>query len=112
MFEWLKDWFKPKVVECIVIKEIECNCESEKEENMSGKTNSGEILLGFGLHEITISLNGKPCMVFLSVQDPADSMVVCHGGVNKIGFTILDDGFVLYADIQSNTSLVKWTCNF
>jgi hypothetical protein len=109
MFEWLKNWFKCQTIERIIIKEVECNC---GEEIMEGRTSSGDILLGFGLHEITISLNGKPCTVFLSVQDPANSCTVCHGGVNKLGFTILDDGFVLYADIQSNTSFIKWTCDF
>lgn len=108
MFKWLKDLFVTCPEERIIVKDLKCVCE-EKEETMN-RTSSGDILLGFGLHEITISLDHKPCTVFLSVQDPADSMAVCHGGINKIGFTILDDGFILYADIQSNTSFIKWTC--
>jgi hypothetical protein len=109
MFKWLRDLFVTCPEERIIVKDLKCVCE-EKEEDTMNRTTSGDILLGFGLHEITISLDHKPCTVFLSVQDPADSMAVCHGGINKIGFTILDDGFILYADIQSNTSFIKWTC--
>lgn len=77
-----------------------------------GSSASGEILLGFGLHEIKIVMDNRPCTVFLGIEDPTGGIGVCHGNVNKIGVKILDDGFVLYADIQTNTALVKWTCEF
>ena len=77
-----------------------------------GGSASGEILLGYGLHEIKIVIDNKPCTVFLGIEDPTGGVAVCHGNVNKIGVRILDDGFILYADIQTNTALVKWTCEF
>lgn len=73
---------------------------------------SGDILLGFGVHEIAIKVKHKPCKVFISIKDPADSCAVCHGDVNKIGIVINDHGFIVYADIKTNTCLVEWTCDF
>jgi hypothetical protein len=78
----------------------------------TGQFASGDILLGYGLHEVKIITKGKPCTVFLSIEDPTGGIAVCHGNVNKIGVNVLDDGFVLYADIQSNTAFIKWNCEF
>lgn len=73
---------------------------------------SGDILLGYGLHEVKVVIDGKPCTVFLSIEDPTDGVAVCHGDVNKIGVRILDDGFIIYADIKTNTASIQWTCEF
>src|SRR5271154_5920888 len=75
-----------------------------------GNHANGDILLGFGNHEIKIVIDQKPCTVFLTIEDPTGGIAVCQGNVNKIGVRILDDGFILYANIHSNTALVKWTC--
>ncbi len=72
---------------------------------------SGDIVLGFGQHEINIDMDGKPCRVTLSLKEPCNSTPVCHGDVNKIGFTIRDDGFILYADIRTNTCCIEWHCD-
>ena len=72
---------------------------------------SGDIVLGFGQHEIKIEMDGTPCRVTLSLREPCHSRPVCHGDVNKIGFTIMDNGFVLYADIKTNTCCIEWHCD-
>lgn len=76
------------------------------------KTTSGDIILGCGLHEITIKVCQKPCKVFFCIKDPYECICTCHGDINKIGITITEEGFVLYADIKTNTCLVEWTCEF
>ncbi len=74
------------------------------------KITEGEILLGYGLHEIAITVKGEPCSVYFSIHDPADGCCVCYGDVNKIGITIGKHGFIIYADIRTNTCLVEWMC--
>lgn len=78
--------------------------------NCHHKVTKGELLLGYGLHEIEIKVTGKPVTVYFSIKDPADSCCVCHGDVNKLGITIGKHGFVLHADIRTNTCLVEWMC--
>jgi hypothetical protein len=71
---------------------------------------SGEIILGFGTHEIEINIPGKPCKVCFDIED--DGVCVCHGSVNKIGITVGRHGFVIHAEINTNTSLVSWNCEY
>jgi hypothetical protein len=73
-------------------------------------SSSGDIVLGYGQYEITINLDNTPCKVSLSITSPCDSTPVCHGDVNKIGVTRADTGFVLYADIKTNTCCIEWNC--
>jgi hypothetical protein len=76
------------------------------------KVAKGELLLGYGLHEITINIDGTPCRVCFTVTDPANGCCVCHGDINKIGITTGSNGFVIYADIKSNTCLIEWKCEY
>lgn len=73
---------------------------------------SGEIVLGFGAHEIEIDVPGKPCRVFFDIEDPIDGCCVCHGNANKIGIIMGRYGFVIHADINSNTCLIGWRCEY
>lgn len=77
---------------------------------VSRNSASGDIVLGYGQHELTIEMDKTPCQVQLSMKSPCDATPVCHADVNKVGVTILDNGFILYADIQTNTCCVTWTC--
>ena len=74
------------------------------------RTLSGEIVLGFGIHEIEIKVPGKPCRVSFDIED--DGCCVCYGAVNKIGITVCKHGFVIHADINTNTCLVRWHCEY
>jgi len=73
-------------------------------------SSSGDIVLGFGQHEIVIKMENTPCKVALSLRTPCDGTPVCQGDINKIGVTILENGFILYADIKTNTCCVEWVC--
>ena len=75
------------------------------------KAANGDIVLGYGQHEINILMDKTPCHVFLKISEPCDSTPVCHGDVNKISFTIFDNGFTLYANIRTNSCCIEWTCN-
>jgi hypothetical protein len=78
---------------------------------LTGNSSSGEIVLGFGQHEVNIQMDSTPCKVSLSMRTPCASTPVCHGDINKIGVTILENGFVLYADIRTNSCCVEWVCD-
>ncbi len=72
----------------------------------------GEIVLGYGVHEIEIDVPGVPCKVCFEIEDPADGCPVCHGDVNKISIAVGDSGFVINADIKTNTCLIAWRCDY
>ena len=72
----------------------------------------GEIALGFGAHEIEIEAPGSPCRVCFDIEDPVDGCCVCHGCQNKIGITMGCHGFVIHADINTNTCLIRWRCEY
>lgn len=74
-------------------------------------SSNGDIVLGYGQHEISIKMDNTPCKVSLNLKTPCDSTVVCQGDINKIGVTISDNGFILYADIKTNTCCVEWACD-
>lgn len=76
------------------------------------KKTSGNIVLGFGVHEIAINVKGMPCKVNFNIEDPMDGHCVCHGDTNKIGITIGKCGFVIHADIKTNTCLIEWCCDY
>jgi hypothetical protein len=87
------------------LKKLRNKCESHHK-SMS----TGDIVLGYGLHEIKIAVEKHPTNIAMSIQDPCDGCPVCHGDINKIGVTILDNGFVIYADIRTNTACIQWAC--
>ncbi len=64
------------------------------------------ILLPFGDHVITVKLDVKPAVVYVSITD--DGNPVCGGEVSTAGVTLLDDGFVLYAKIKTDHGVVRW----
>lgn len=84
---------------------------ANKEKSKKRHSSSGDIVLGFGQHEVVIKMDSTPCKVALSLKTPCNGTPVCHGDVNKIRVTILENGFVLYADIKTNTCCVEWTCD-
>jgi hypothetical protein len=73
---------------------------------MCGVIEEGEIVLNQGHHEITISTSIVPQSVCLSVVSCSDP--VCVGDVDMVGYKMLPDGFVLYADISSAAAAVNY----
>lgn len=74
------------------------------------KSLSGEIIVGFGCHEVEIKVPGTPCKVCFDIED--DGCCVCHGSINKISITVGKCGFVIHADINTNTCTIKWHCEY
>lgn len=72
-----------------------CNCANVTE---------GCITLNQGTHEITVKTDIVPSIVFLSVRPIGTP--VCVGNIDMVGYSLLPDGFVLYADIKSNVAEV------
>lgn len=70
-----------------------CTCEPD-----------GCITLNQGTHEVTIKTNSVPQEVFASIV--AVGTPVCGGGINMVGTQLLPDGFILYANIVSNSAEV------
>jgi hypothetical protein len=73
---------------------------------MSTVTEEGEIVLNQGHHEITIYTNICPVTVRLSVTSCFDP--VCIGDIDMVGYKILPDGFILYADIASGAAAINY----
>jgi hypothetical protein len=73
---------------------------------MCAVTEEGEIVLNQGHHEITIYTSISPVTVSLSVTSCFDP--VCIGDVDMVGYKILPDGFVLYADIASGAAAINY----
>lgn len=86
------------------------------ESDMGGKKvhdTEGDIVLGFGQHELLIECPTQPVQVLLSIHDPCDGIPVCQAsGTNEIAFQILNNGFILTADIKTSSACVHWQCNF
>lgn len=75
----------------------------------------GNISLASGKHEIQIQTDpseGSPTKVYTWISEPTPGVCVCLGDVNLAGTTSLPDGFVLYADIKSNTATVNWLVEY
>lgn len=76
-------------------------------------TESDQILLCFGKHEIKVDTCCKPRKVFLAViEDECCSVPVCTGNITTLGSVILDDGFLLYVDVETSACVVQWVVEF
>ena len=75
------------------------------------KLNKGKIVLGFGKHEVHIECECCPKRVSVLVKDPCDGQPVCGGEEeNSIGIKMLCNGFLILADIKTNSCSVEWEC--
>lgn len=81
----------------------------------SYQTNTIE--LDTGRHEIAVSTKEEPLRIwftFGSEDDDEEDVVlpVCQGNVDKVGYTMAECGFILYADIHSTRRKVRWFASF
>jgi hypothetical protein len=67
----------------------------------------GQAFLPSGTHAHKILTRGKPKQVWVS-ELSSEGVPVCGGNVNYYGVTLLDDGFVLYAEVASDSVNVEW----
>jgi hypothetical protein len=55
---------------------------------------------------------GTPKDVMVSANIQVGDTPVCQGDINMVGCAIKADGFVLYADIKTNTAEICWTVEY
>ena len=67
----------------------------------------GSLKLSNGQHEVEIVLRREPHQVWFTFEDE-QQLPVCMGDVDKLGVTITPTGFILYADIESTSRVIKW----
>lgn len=87
-------------------KIVICCCHHEHEHKKPHCHIDGSITLNQGNHEVAIKTECAPKNVFLSVC--AGGVPVCSGSIDMVGYNILPDGFILYANVQSNVVEVKY----
>jgi len=74
---------------------------------------TGSITLGPGEHQITIGTEfGDPSEVFLSVQEPNNGVPTCVGDLNWVAARLTGTGFILFANIKSNSATVHYIIKY
>lgn len=67
----------------------------------------GSVLLGPGRFEWKVKTKIKPDIVSVTEID-SGNIPVCHGTINMFGTSIVDDGFILYADVKTSRAEINW----
>jgi hypothetical protein len=67
----------------------------------------GRIFLSHGRYEYKFATRKRPTLVWIAEVD-SGNVPVCHGSVNTFGVELLDDGFVLIADVQAENTEILW----
>jgi hypothetical protein len=70
----------------------------------------GSVVLQSGNNVIEVVTRKPPAEVWLSFSDGA--IPTCTGNLSKVGYTLSPNGFILYADVNSNVLQVHWTAVF
>jgi hypothetical protein len=65
------------------------------------------VYLTAGSHEIRIDVDGAPVTVWVTFDDQ-EGVPVCQGSIDKVGIQQGDTFFILYADIYSESRVVRW----
>jgi hypothetical protein len=69
---------------------------------------SGEIVLSHGHHTLNVPTCARGRRIWLSIDEPTHAIPVCYGDINTIGAKITSDGFMICADIKTDTCIVQW----
>lgn len=75
---------------------------------LTGFFEGGEIVLSHGHHTLTVPTRNQGRRIWLSIDEPSHSIPVCYGDINTIGANLTDGGFVICADIKTDTCVVQW----
>lgn len=67
----------------------------------------GSVTLPYGSSEVLVLTQRMPKEVWLSVQETGN-LSVCAAGVDKFGYEVIPDGFVIFADIQAENVVLDW----
>lgn len=68
----------------------------------------GYVVLPAGVHCIPINTCYKPKSIELEVTVPEDGCQVCGNTPNIVGYAIIKQGFILFAEIYSNCATIEW----
>lgn len=70
----------------------------------------GRIILSTGVYEWKITTKGKPKAIWFgqTADQNLDVVPTCQGVVNKFGATMLTDGFILHAEVNTAQTEIFW----
>lgn len=67
----------------------------------------GSVILQNDSHAIHVQTRRAPDEVWLQLAN-SESIPVCQGNLDKVSYTVVADGFILYADVASEVLSVNW----
>jgi hypothetical protein len=71
------------------------------------KFDEGNIFLPAGSHVHKIHTKGTP-LTLLFGETNTGNIPVCQGNINMYGFTLESDGFLIYAEVKSDSVELQW----
>ena len=72
------------------------------------KNESGSFVIAYGNNQVKIDTKDTPTKVWLRPATPNNCLPVCGGEVNMVGVEIVNNGFIIYADIKTDKCVVDW----
>lgn len=67
----------------------------------------GRVFLSHGYYQYKFVTKATPSMVWVA-EVAGGNVPVCHGSVNTFGVQLLEDGFVLVANVESEYTEIMW----
>jgi hypothetical protein len=76
---------------------------------------SGELDLASGVNDVCVECDGQPTKVWFCFEDANEAnggIPVCAGEIDRVGISIMPNGFIIHAAISSNSRTLKWQAIF
>lgn len=67
----------------------------------------GRVFLSHGDYEYKFTTKERPGLIWVAETNEGN-MPVCQGGVNTFGIRLMDDGFVLVAHVETDSTEILW----
>lgn len=71
----------------------------------------GEIHLTSGMHQVLIPTSVSPARVWVCIED-AGAVQTCLGQIDRVNTAIVPEGFILNAEIHSESVEIQWVADF
>lgn len=71
----------------------------------------GSAVFQTGQNVLQIMTRREPKSVWLSLVSTGE-MAVCQGGLDQFSYTMTPNGFILYADVVSESAQLNWVAYF
>jgi len=88
-----------EVPEKIIVKEVPV---------LGKHQDKGVLHLNKGTHSITVETKREPEKIWVSFKEEDIAIPVCHGDVDRVGVTMTPEGFVVEAEIFTDTRTIEW----